>query len=145
MIKIWAEKELRNLKRIYHSNINCPEPLLVKSNILVMEFIGKDMQPAQKLRDADLNFEEWSEVYLQLLRDMRELYMNCKLVHADLSEYNLLYYDRKLYMIDVSQSIEHDHPHALFFLRRDCLNVNIFFKKKGKLIIFLNYKIKINF
>ena len=27
-------------------------------------------------------------------------------------------------MIDVSQSVEHDHPHALEFLRRDCCNVN---------------------
>ena len=27
-------------------------------------------------------------------------------------------------MIDVSQSVEHDHPHALEFLRKDCNNVN---------------------
>jgi len=36
-------------------------------------------------------------------------------------------------MIDVSQSIEHDHPHALDFLRKDCVNLNAFFKKKGVL------------
>ena len=34
-------------------------------------------------------------------------------------------------MIDVSQSVEHDHPRALEFLRRDCSNINDFFKKKG--------------
>lgn len=27
-------------------------------------------------------------------------------------------------IIDVSQSVEHDHPHALEFLRKDCANVN---------------------
>ena len=34
-------------------------------------------------------------------------------------------------MIDVSQAVEHDHPRALDFLRRDIKNINDFFKKKG--------------
>ena len=37
----------------------------------------------------------------------------CKLVHGDLSEYNVLYLRGKLQVIDVSQSVEHDHPQAL--------------------------------
>ena len=32
-------------------------------------------------------------------------------------------------MIDVSQSVEHDHPMALDFLRRDCAVMNDFFRK----------------
>ena len=28
-----------------------------------------------------------------------------------------------LYVIDVSQAVEHDHPHALEFLRKDCTNI----------------------
>lgn len=55
----------------------------------------------------------------------------CKLVHADLSEYNLLYMNGEVWVIDVSQSIEHDHPMALDFLRRDCTNINDYFSKKG--------------
>lgn len=38
-------------------------------------------------------------------------------------------------MIDVSQSIEHDHPHALEFLRRDIINVNNYFDKQGVQIL----------
>jgi RIO kinase 1 len=34
-------------------------------------------------------------------------------------------------VIDVSQSVEHDHPHALDFLRRDITNVNDFFQKRS--------------
>ena len=34
-------------------------------------------------------------------------------------------------MIDVSQSVEHAHPHALEFLRKDISNINDFFEKKG--------------
>ena len=40
------------------------------------------------------------------------------------------YNSRKLYIIDVSQSVEHVHPYALDFLRKDCANVTDFFKKK---------------
>lgn len=36
-----------------------------------------------------------------------------------------------MYYIDVSQSVEHEHPNALEFLRKDCSNMNIFFKRSG--------------
>jgi len=45
----------------------------------------------------------------------------------------LLYLKKQLYFIDVSQSIEHEHPQALKFLELDCKNINIFFRKKGLL------------
>lgn len=58
------------------------------------------------------------------------MYNRCKLVHADLSEYNLLYHDDTVYVIDVSQAVENDHPMALDFLRRDCNIIREFFKRK---------------
>lgn len=58
------------------------------------------------------------------------MYKVCRLVHADLSEYNILYHAKVCYIIDVSQSVEHDHPHALEFLRKDCENINDYFGKK---------------
>jgi hypothetical protein len=54
-------------------------------------------------------------------------YQKCRLVHADLSEYNILYFQKQLYFIDVSQAVEHEHPRALDFLRKDCSNINAFF------------------
>jgi hypothetical protein len=50
-------------------------------------------------------------------------------VHGDFSEFNILYHKGHCYVIDVGQSVEHDHPSALEFLKRDCINVNRFFKK----------------
>jgi RIO kinase 1 len=41
------------------------------------------------------------------------------------------YHSRTLYIIDVSQSVEHDHPHASEFLRKDLSNVTDYFAKKG--------------
>lgn len=52
-------------------------------------------------------------------------------MHADLSEYNLLYFKGLVYVIDVGQSVEYDHPMSLDFLRRDLGVVNDFFGKKN--------------
>lgn len=67
-------------------------------------------------------------MYVGLVRDMRRLYRECRLVHADLSEFNMLVHEGSLWIIDVSQSVEQDHPQALEFLRMDCNNVNKFFR-----------------
>ena len=48
---------------------------------------------------------------------VRALYQRCRLVHADLSKYNVLVHNGELYCIDVSQSVELDHPRAFDFLR----------------------------
>jgi len=136
MVKVWAEKEMRNLKRIHASSIPCPEPVQLRLHVLVMDFLGdKKGVPAPRLKDVELvgsNVEaRWKLLYLQLLGYMRILYQTCRLVHADLSEYNVLYHEDKLWLIDVSQSVEHDHPRSLEFLRMDIKNVSDFFRRKG--------------
>jgi len=40
MVKMWAEKEMRNLKRLFTAGIKCPEPLYLKMHVLVMGFLG---------------------------------------------------------------------------------------------------------
>ena len=55
----------------------------------------------------------------------------CQLVHADLSEYNTIVHHDRLYMIDVSQSVQPEHPMSLDFLRMDIKNINSYFEKTG--------------
>ncbi|GKT99641.1 rio kinase 1 [Fusarium langsethiae] len=136
MVKLWAEKEFRNLRRIYNSGIPCPEPISLKLHVLVMDFLGDRKGWAYpRLRDATLTGDDidqqWHKLYVQLLGIMRKIYQVCRLVHADLSEYNILYHKGKLYIIDVSQSVEPDHPRSLEFLRMDIKNVGDFFRRKG--------------
>lgn len=133
MVKLWAEKEFRNLRRIHAAGIPCPEPISLKLHVMVMSFLGDRKGWAYpRLRDAGVNSEEeWRELYIQLLGIMRRLYQVCRLVHADLSEYNILYHNQRLYIIDVSQSVEHDHPRSLEFLRMDIKNVGDFFRRQG--------------
>ncbi|KAF2868112.1 RIO1 family-domain-containing protein [Massariosphaeria phaeospora] len=139
MVRVWAEKEMRNLRRIHNAGIPSPEPLYLRQHVLVMSFLGdKKGWPAPRLRDVHfegLSPEEeeqkWKSLYIELLAYMRIMYNTCRLVHADLSEYNVLYHDNKLYMIDVSQSVEHDHPRSLEFLRMDVKNVSDFFRTRN--------------
>ncbi|CCE63271.1 hypothetical protein TPHA_0E01780 [Tetrapisispora phaffii CBS 4417] len=134
MIKIWAEKEFRNLRRIFQSGIiPAPEPVEVKYNILVMEFLGRgDGFASPRLRDHQYKTrEEIIYYYHTLVAYIRLLYQVCRLVHADLSEYNTIVHDDKLYVIDVSQSVEPEHPMSLDFLRMDIKNVNGYFEKMG--------------
>ncbi|TKA22774.1 hypothetical protein B0A50_07876 [Salinomyces thailandicus] len=155
MVKVWAEKEFRNLRRLWNAGIPCPEPVHLKAHVLVMGFIGNGRGwPAPRLRDfeftlpapnndqstdvsptdpsaSDTITANWRTLYLTLLRHMRTLHHTCRLVHADLSEYNLLYHNAStLYFIDVSQSVEPSHPRALDFLRMDIKNISDFFRRK---------------
>ncbi|QCD99184.1 RIO kinase 1 [Vigna unguiculata] len=131
MVEIWAKKERGNLMRLKAAGIRCPTPYLLRLNVLVMEFIGKYGCAAPRLKDAALSLDKLREGYVEIIIAMRTLYQKCKLVHGDLSEYNILYYEGHLYIIDVSQAVEHEHPHALDFLREDCVHVSDFFKKHG--------------
>ncbi|KAI1857893.1 uncharacterized protein JN550_012968 [Neoarthrinium moseri] len=136
MVKLWAEKEFRNLRRIHAAGIPCPEPIHLKLHVLAMGFLGDRRGWAYpRLRDATIDGDDadqvWHSLYLQLMGVMRRMYQVCRLVHADLSEYNILYNDKKLYIIDVSQSVEHDHPRSLEFLRMDIKNTGDFFRKQG--------------
>jgi len=130
MVEAWAEKEARNLARIAKGGVRCPQLYLLKGHVLVMEFIGKQGWPAPLLKDVDLCDSKYRQLYLDCVLILRKLYQDCKLVHADLSEFNLLYHCGEVVVIDVSQSVEHDHPHSLDFLRKDCHNINEYFAKK---------------
>lgn len=68
---------------------------------------------------------------------MKKLYTEAKLIHADLSEYNILWYQQNCYIIDVAQSVEPQHENAYFFLMRDCGNIT----KVSTFFIHLLYKI----
>jgi len=136
MVKLWAEKEMRNLKRIHTAKIPCPEPLYLRRHVLGMSFIG-DAKGKAAPRLKDVVFEDenpaarWRGVYVDVLVYMRIMLHVCKLVHADLSEYNILFYRGRPWIIDVSQSVEGDHPRSLDFLRMDIKNVSDFFRRQG--------------
>ncbi|XP_053953343.1 serine/threonine-protein kinase RIO1 [Anastrepha ludens] len=131
MVRTWAEKEMRNYLRMHNAGVPVPEPLLLRSHVLVMRFCGKKGWPSPKLKEVELTTSKACQLYRECVVIMWRIYNKCKLVHADLSEFNILLHDGQLIIIDVSQSVEHDHPHAFDFLRKDCVNISDFFRKRA--------------
>jgi serine/threonine-protein kinase RIO1 len=57
---------------------------------------GVDIRAYPRLKDAVVAEDVYPTLYNQVLKDMRIMYQTCRLVHADLSEFNLLYDPSKL-------------------------------------------------
>jgi RIO kinase 1 len=90
MVRVWADKELRNLRRLEQHGIRAPKVIDGKENVLVMEYLGDAEAASPRLKDAELADEQILPLYCELLVTMRRMYHLCRLVHADLSEYNIL-------------------------------------------------------
>ena len=131
IILAWTKKEYKNLKRAEEAGVRVPKPYTTRRNILLMEFIGKDGVPMPQLRDVKLTAEEVEHIFKRIVEYMRLLYSKAKLVHADLSEYNILVDMNTMepVVIDMGQSVTTEHYHADMYLRRDVANVARFFKK----------------
>ena len=50
MVKLWAEKEFRNLSRLKAAGIRCPQPVHLRMHVLVMEFVGSNAVAAPRLK-----------------------------------------------------------------------------------------------
>jgi RIO kinase 1 len=128
LIYTWAQKEFKNLRRAKEAGVNVPEPLAVQKNVLIMEFIGKKGERASLMKETTL--EDPEKVFKLLLTYLRRLYRKGGLVHADLSEYNIMMWKGKPVIFDVAQSVLVKHPMADKFLRRDLENLHKYFKRK---------------
>ncbi|MGB2727879.1 MAG: serine protein kinase RIO [Halobacteriota archaeon] len=146
----WARKEFKNLKRAFDAGVRVPMPIAYDKNVLIMEFIGKGGIAAPKLRDVPLEVLaldfELEELFLRIVSYMRIMYEKGRMVHADLSEFNILmkgYAEQEVagvnaaeieiepVMIDMGQSLLLEHPNADAFLKRDVRNIVTFFNKLG--------------
>ncbi|TFH04584.1 MAG: serine protein kinase RIO [Methanosarcina sp.] len=133
IIFAWTRKEFQNLTRAKSAGIRVPEPLVAEKNILIMEFMGEEKVPYPLLKNTHLEKEEAKLVYDKIVEYMRLLNKEANLVHADLSEYNILIdpADTTPVFIDMGQSVTLEHPNAREFLYRDVQNILRFFSRYG--------------
>ena len=133
IVFLWASKEFKNLQRAYKAGLRVPKPIYIKNNMLVMEYIGFGPIPAPLLKDIKdpINIKE---VFDEVLQFIKLLYQKAKLVHGDLSEFNILYHNQKPVIIDISQAVSIQHPKADIYLTRDIKNIFNYFEKQGILL-----------
>lgn len=128
VIYTWAIKEYRNLLRAREAGVRVPTPIHVFKNVLVMEFIGQN-EPAPQLNNcAPSNPEKFFET---LISNVRILYQKARLVHADLSQFNILNHNEKPVLIDLSHAVDLRYPHAMKMLERDVRITCDYFRKQG--------------
>ena len=129
LVYAWAQKEFKNLELACAAKVRVPKPIAVKNNVLVMEFIGKNGVSAPLMKDVPPKNPE--RIYKLLITYLKRLYRKAKLVHGDISEYNVMIWRGRPVLIDVSQAVPIEHPNSEMFLRRDLNNLNRYFKKLG--------------
>lgn len=128
ILRAWARKEYKNLQVMQEAGCRVPAPIYCDRNILVMEFIGNAGVAYSTLRET--GSETPQEDFDSLISDMGKIY-RAGLVHADLSEFNIMMDDSGPRIIDCGQAVTLNHPEAETFLRRDVENLLHYFKKYG--------------
>jgi RIO kinase 1 len=128
IVTAWVRKEYANLERAVEAGVRVPTPIAVERNVLVMEYIGTAAGRAKRLSEVEI---ENPRTAFEVVREyMRRLYQ-AGLVHGDLSEYNVVFHEGQLVVIDLGQAMTVHHPNHTDFLERDCENVAAFFARQG--------------
>tara|TARA_Y100000310_G_scaffold345251_1_gene463124 strand:- start:2521 stop:3213 length:693 start_codon:yes stop_codon:yes gene_type:complete len=127
LVYTWAKKEFANLLKARKGGVIVPTPYAVHKNILCMEMIG-DSKPAPMLHKQPP--KDVGLFYKRLRREIKLLY-KAKLVHTDISEYNILNYNDKPILIDFSHAVDLRYPGVEKLLMRDINNLVRYFAKFG--------------
>ena len=130
VILAWTQKEYRNLSICHKANMNVPYPYKQANNVIVMDYIEGDMLKDVTLKDPHKFFE-------LLIEQLHLMKNEAKLIHADLSEFNILVKDENPYIIDMGQAmvIKNESDFRTFndLYERDISNIVKYFNKKYKL------------
>jgi len=123
--RLAAEKEFQALKLVFQHGVAVPEPISQNRHVLVMGMIeGAELAEYKEIPAPE-------RVLKEILRNIRKAYLKASVVHADLSEYNvILKPDRHILIIDWPQYVTKEHPNAQQLLTRDVENILRFFRRK---------------
>jgi RIO kinase 2 len=126
--RLAAEKEFQALKLVFPHKIAVPEPISQNRHVLVMGMIeGAELANWKRLPKPE-------RILKEILRNVRKTYLKAGVIHADLSEYNIILKpDMHILIIDWPQYVTREHPNAQQFLARDIKNVLQYFSRKRML------------
>jgi RIO kinase 2 len=126
--RLAAEKEIDALRILYSRGVAVPEPISQNRHVIVMGMIeGTMLAELRTIRKPERTLKE-------ILRNIRKAYLKAGLIHADLSEYNIIIKpDAHILIIDWPQYITKEHPNAELLLARDIKNTLQYFSRKRML------------
>ena len=128
IIPAWASKEYKNLIQLKEGGVRVPTPYFHTANIVIMEYVGDDQTPAPLIRKVTL--PDPQRAVRDILAQFRKI-NKAGLVHGDFSEYNLLWWKGKPWVIDVAQSVPLEHSQGAEWLQRDVENLLRYAKQIG--------------
>jgi RIO kinase 2 len=120
-----AEKEFQAMKLVYANGVSVPEPISQNRHVIAMGMIeGAELSKYKEIGKPE-------KVLKEILRNVRKTYLKAHIIHADLSEYNIILKpDGHILIIDWPQYVMTNHANAEELLQRDIKNVLTFFSRK---------------
>ena len=127
----WTGTEHEVMLRLWRQGVSVPYPIGFADDVFDLEYIGDWEMAAPQLSAARLSPTELGDAFEQLLAGLRGI-TAAGIAHGDLSAYNLLWWDGRLWFIDFPQSIDiAANLQGFDFLHRDVLNVCEWFGRRG--------------
>jgi RIO kinase 2 len=120
-----AEKEFQAMQLVYKNGVSVPEPISQNRHVIAMGMIeGAELSKYKEIAKPE-------KILKEILRNVRKAYLKAHIIHADLSEYNIILKpDGHILIIDWPQYVTADHANAGELLERDIKNVLTFFNRK---------------
>lgn len=118
-----AKNEFEILNKLYN-HCKVPKPIANTKHVIVMQLIEGQRMIYYRL-------EEPEYILTLLLEEIKKAY-EYGIIIADLSEYNVLYDGKDIWVIDFPQAVRRDHPNAMQLLQRDLKNILNYFNRKYK-------------
>ena len=126
--RLAAEREFHALKLVYEHGVAVPEPLSQNRHVIAMGLIeGAELAKWRELPKPQ-------SVLKRVLRNVKKAYLKASVIHADLSEYNIILKpNMHILIIDWPQYVMRNHPNAQQLLMRDVKNVLRYFNRRYRL------------
>ncbi|HLF26035.1 MAG TPA: RIO1 family regulatory kinase/ATPase [Anaerolineae bacterium] len=127
----WISHEYETLQRLHAAGADVPRPYTLGESAILMTYLGDEANPAPTLNTVALERDEAHALFERVLHNL-ELMLAQHRVHADLSAYNILYWEGAISLIDFPQAVDpRVNRHAEALLTRDVERVCQYFKRYG--------------
>jgi RIO kinase 1 len=128
----WVGHEHDVLLALWEADVPVPYPVETdRESRVLMQYLGDAEGAAPRLAQARLDRPTLDEAWRQLRAALASI-VGAGWVHADLSAYNLLWWEERLWVIDVPQAVDLlGSTNGFDLLHRDVLNVCAWFASKG--------------